>query len=230
MQAPLRPAAGPSFAKRIASALGLAILATLALAPAAHAQPSLLDSLLSSCHPDDIECTVKTAVEESVSTVNETAEPVVRRVEETVTTVENLVEETVTSLLPQQTPPAPAGNPGPGADNAPQTDPDQGPNVQRVRRQLDPATTRAAIPNALSAKAVQDLRHSSAQSVAGTTVQPTDRDPGFNARELSSKLAFPALLTLLLGMFLIVQSRFDRKEAKLVLAPLQAEEELLNFQ
>ena len=231
MQAPSRPAAGPSVTKRIVSAVGLAILATLALAPAANAQLSLLDPVSSSCHPNDIKCTVKTAVEESVSTVNETAEPVVRRVEETVTKVENLVEETVTSVLPHQTPTTPGGGHEPKMNDGPQEGGGgQESNLHGGPLGLDPATPRATIPNALSTKAARDLLHSSAQSFAGAAVGPTDRGRGFTGREIVSKVTFPALLTLLLGMFLVVQNRFDRREAKLVLAPLQTEEELLSFQ
>ena len=230
MQAPSRPAAGPFVTKRIVSVVGLAILATLALSPAANAQLSLLDPLLSSCHPNDIECTVKTAVEEGVSTVNETTEPVVKRVEETVSTVENLVEETVTSVFPQQTPTAPGKGHEPKMNDGPQEGGGQESNVHGSRLGLDPATTRATIPSALSTKAVQDLQHSSAQSFASATVRPTDRGRGFTGREIASKLTFPVLLTLLLGMFLVVQNRIDRREAKLVLAPLQTEEELLSFQ
>ena len=231
MQAQCRPATGRFSCKRFVSVLGLAILATLALAPAADA--SLLDPLLTSCHPNDIQCTVTTTVEGSISTVNEITEPVVRhvveQVEETVSTVEKVVEETVIPVLPSQTPGAPDRSHGPGI-----TDPGKGRDkestIQGVRRRQDPITRRATVPNALSTKTVQDLQHSSSQSVAGASGRAIDRGRGFTAREIASKLAFPMLLTLLFGMFLMVQSRIDRREAKLVLAPIQTEEELLSFQ
>jgi hypothetical protein len=44
------------------------------------------------------------------------------------------------------------------------------------------------------------------------------------------KLAFPLALSLMVVAFLMVQGRIDRKDAKLVLAPIDAEQELLSFQ
>lgn len=50
------------------------------------------------------------------------------------------------------------------------------------------------------------------------------------AGEAAEKLAFPLGLALMVGAFLMVQGRIDRKDAKLVLAPIDAEQDLLSFQ
>jgi hypothetical protein len=50
------------------------------------------------------------------------------------------------------------------------------------------------------------------------------------ALEAGEKLAFPLALGLMVVAFLMVQGRIDRKDAKLVLAPIDAEQELLSFQ
>jgi hypothetical protein len=46
----------------------------------------------------------------------------------------------------------------------------------------------------------------------------------------AEKLAFPLALGLMVVAFLMVQGRIDRKDAKLALAPIDAEQELLSFQ
>ena len=50
------------------------------------------------------------------------------------------------------------------------------------------------------------------------------------AVEATKKLAFPLGLALMVGAFLMVQGRIDRKDAKLALAPIDAEQDLLSFQ
>jgi hypothetical protein len=50
------------------------------------------------------------------------------------------------------------------------------------------------------------------------------------AVEATKKLAFPLGLALMVGAFLMVQGRIDRKDAKLVLAPISSEQDLLSFQ
>lgn len=50
------------------------------------------------------------------------------------------------------------------------------------------------------------------------------------AGEAAQKLAFPLALALMVGAFLIVQGRIDRKDAKLALAPIDSEQDLLSFQ
>jgi hypothetical protein len=49
------------------------------------------------------------------------------------------------------------------------------------------------------------------------------------ATEAAEKLAFPLGLALMVGAFLMVQGRIDRKDAKLVLAPIDSEQDLLSF-
>ena len=50
------------------------------------------------------------------------------------------------------------------------------------------------------------------------------------AKEAAEKLAFPLGLALMVGAFLMVQGRIDRKDAKLALAPIDSEQDLLSFQ
>ncbi len=50
------------------------------------------------------------------------------------------------------------------------------------------------------------------------------------AGEAVKKLAFPLGLALMVGGFLMVQGRIDRKDAKLALAPIDSEQDLLSFQ
>ena len=50
------------------------------------------------------------------------------------------------------------------------------------------------------------------------------------ATEAAEKLAFPLGLALMVGAFLMLQGRIDRKDAKLVLAPIDSEQDLLSFQ
>ncbi len=50
------------------------------------------------------------------------------------------------------------------------------------------------------------------------------------AQEAAKKLAFPLGLALMVGAFLMVQGRIDRKDAKLALAPIDSEQDLLSFQ
>ncbi|HJR46240.1 MAG TPA: hypothetical protein VJ927_11615 [Actinomycetota bacterium] len=50
------------------------------------------------------------------------------------------------------------------------------------------------------------------------------------AEEAVEKLAFPLGLALMVGAFLMVQGRIDRKDAKLALAPIDSEQDLLSFQ
>ena len=53
---------------------------------------------------------------------------------------------------------------------------------------------------------------------------------GEAAREALEKAAFPLGLALMVGAFLMVQGRIDRKDAKLALAPIDSEQDLLSFQ
>ena len=50
------------------------------------------------------------------------------------------------------------------------------------------------------------------------------------AVDATKKLAFPLGLALMVGAFLMVQGRIDRKDAKLALAPIDSEQDLLSFQ
>jgi hypothetical protein len=50
------------------------------------------------------------------------------------------------------------------------------------------------------------------------------------ATQAAKTLAFPLGLALMVGAFLMVQGRIDRKDAKLVLAPIDSEQDLLSFQ
>jgi hypothetical protein len=49
------------------------------------------------------------------------------------------------------------------------------------------------------------------------------------AAEAVQQAAFPLILTMLVGAFLMVQNRIDRKDPKLALAPVDSEHDLLSF-
>lgn len=68
-----------------------------------------------------------------------------------------------------------------------------------------------------------------------TLVEAPQRESFFDqlaqaAGDAVQKLAFPLGLALMVGAFLIVQGRIDRKDAKLALAPIDSEQDLLSFQ
>ncbi len=70
---------------------------------------------------------------------------------------------------------------------------------------------------------------------APATVAPPQRETFLTqltqaAVEATKKLAFPLGLALMVGAFLMVQGRIDRKDAKLALAPIDSEQDLLSFQ
>ncbi|HEV3472510.1 MAG TPA: hypothetical protein VG408_04805, partial [Actinomycetota bacterium] len=49
------------------------------------------------------------------------------------------------------------------------------------------------------------------------------------AAEAAQQAAFPLVLTLLVGAFLIGQNRIDRRDPKLAMAPIDSEQDLLSF-
>jgi hypothetical protein len=51
-----------------------------------------------------------------------------------------------------------------------------------------------------------------------------------SAADVAERIAFPLLLAFLVGGFVLVQNRLDRKDPKLALAALDAEEDLLGFE
>jgi hypothetical protein len=51
-----------------------------------------------------------------------------------------------------------------------------------------------------------------------------------SAADVAERLAFPMLLALAVGAFVLLQNRVDRKDPKLALAALDADEELLGFE
>ena len=69
----------------------------------------------------------------------------------------------------------------------------------------------------------------------GTSTVATSADEslvsqiGRIAAEAAKQMAFPLALTLLVGAFLTMQNRMDRKDPKLALAPVDSEHDLLTF-
>jgi hypothetical protein len=109
-------------------------------------------------------------------------------------------------------------------------------------------TAAASAKAAVAAERSQDLSTKAKESalarlernrrVQGTPVSliaPPERETFFTqladaAGEAAKKLAFPLGLALMVGAFLMVQGRIDRKDAKLALAPIDSEQDLLSFQ
>lgn len=66
-------------------------------------------------------------------------------------------------------------------------------------------------------------------TVATSTDESIVQQIGRIAAEAAKQMAFPLALTLLVGAFLTMQNRMDRKDPKLALAPVDSEHDLLTF-
>lgn len=194
----------------------------------------------------DVQVPVVTATPEPVGQVIKQVEQVVETVEETanktVETVKNVVDKTssgvketvdgVTSSI-TDTPKKDTTDHLDGDNDKPRND-NRGDDRNRNESPLDRAAgslrlaaEQASIrpePAGLAQVAPLDA------TVPPVTTGPSPLDRLADiAREATKQLAFPLALTLIVAGFLAIQGRLDRRDPKLVLAPVDSEQDFLSF-
>ena len=170
---------------------------------------------------------VEDVTEEATDTANETVDTV----EETVTDTTKDVTETVDETLnPEEgsvdTPPPPEEprEPGPGKGN--QGPNRNGPGERRGERGEERDERRPSGTGPVQERSVrpdlnQPLPAGSLARTSSKEILPADEDGlAESVLEAAKDFAFPLILTLLVGTFLAVQHRFDRRDPKLALAPV----------
>ena len=177
---------------------------------------------------------VQDAADDAQEDATEAADEVVDDVDQTIDDVQETVDDTLNPGGGPTTPPPPPPeedptDPPPG-EVGPSGTRIQGAGEERRQRELD---RRARSEGEGREEAVGPAR---IEPPAGTAAflgpatdisREDDRSLGESAIEAAKDFAFPLLLTLLVGAFLAVQHRVDRREPKLVLAPV--EHEFLSF-
>ena len=190
---------------------------------------------------DDTVSGIKDQAEGTVEDVNETVENVKEKADGAVGEVEKTIDETVN----------PGGGDNPSRPNAP-TEPgvggptrpkgkggSQGPRGTRERSNgpgrgpRGDARERRAPGSALSRSLIAPIKVDVELDAPGSPVSSTMRtelSPGLgeSAVEAIKDFAFPLVLTLVVGAFLLVQHMVDRKDPKLMFAPV--DQDLLSFE
>lgn len=169
---------------------------------------------------DPIVDTVTETVDEVVGTVEETVDPIVDTVEETVDevvgTVEDIVEDTID----------PIGGVEPVEPVAPTEGvPDRREGSGGTRAELDepadvPAVRRTDAPVGLGSFDVTLTSAPQLEPTAGIGLRGFRDGTGSAFANVIQGLAFPAILALVVAIFLAVQNRIDRRDPKLALAPV----------
>ena len=208
---------------RLRALFALPLLALLVLGGRAEA-----------CPLTDPQCAVDQAdktVEETVNDVPEVVEEVTDPVEETVDQVEETVEDTggdVQETVDETLDPETGGVDQP----SPPTDPDnRRPGDKGDDRKGRPRDEQRDIRSRGGAWRPDDRSSrppagsnepAPARLTASSQLEAPAGDGGLgeSAIEAIKDFAFPLILTILVGAFLAVQHRFDRRDPKLVLAPL----------
>lgn len=174
-------------------------------------------------------------IEEVVNSIDESTAPVKEAVGKlggtvggaaaAVTTAAQAVTKTVRETADKVV------NPKPDRKHSSNNTPNRNPNT---RTSNNAAASEAEVLGATFADALQRDAESpvigSADSLFG---QPAGESLisqiGRIAAEAAQQVAFPMLLTLLVGGFLFAQNRIDRSDPKLALAPVESEHDLLSF-
>lgn len=175
---------------------------------------------------DEVEKTLEGAVEEGVETGNET----VREVEETLEDTQEDLGETLNpgdDPEPPAPPTEPKDNDGP-RKNDPKDDVKDSEFERDLRNETSDETDQGLAgpgpidpPSTLPSGEVD----TAAARVSSTTLE---RERGDSPAEIAKRFAFPIVMTLLAGIFLVIQHRIDRRDPKFVLAPV--EHEYLSFE
>lgn len=174
---------------------------------------------------DDVEETLKDTADKAVEDVNETVEGT----EETVSEVEKDVNE-VLDPGNGSDPPAPPNPSPPGPGNRKDGEKDDDVRGGSEEPGDDAGTADDRRSGALGPAPTDPPDN---PPVAPSTPASAERSgPGEgiaeSALEAAKTFAFPLFMTLLVGIYLIIQHRVDRRDPKFVLAPL--EQELLSFE
>ena len=180
--------------------------------------------------------------EKTKETVNNTTQGAADTVQKTAGTVGQTVEDTSGGLVQ---------NPNLNVENP--LDRNKKGNKQGTGSKASgPASSKQGSPAARKAElaAAREARQNATDRMATVAAAERNRQPGplaaasaivpqresflsnlgEAAREALEKAAFPLGLALMVGAFLMVQGRIDRKDAKLALAPIDSEQDLLSFQ
>jgi hypothetical protein len=183
------------------------------------------------CAPTDLACATATVTEvtDPVTEVTDPVTEVTDPVTEPVGGVVDEVKKTVGSIVDEVPPlPAPPVNepPTPGESNSPgartesaDTSGDSG------NERSDPGSGSLVEPTVPVQALVRDAFVSGVDPGPGSDVRigpspPTER-AGVSLQDLvTAGLAFPVALVLIVGAFLLVQDRLDRRDPRLALAPV----------
>ena len=167
---------------------------------------------------------VENVTEEAPDTVNETVE---KTVVETAEDVAETVDETVNpggGSVDNPTPPEEPREPGPGGNNEGPDRNDRGERGdERVkgREQLRSGATDAMLDRSLQPDGDPPRFDGSVVRTSSENNGAEDQDGlAESVLEAAKDFAFPLLMTLLVGTFLALQHRFDRRDPKLALAPV----------
>lgn len=234
-------------ARAALAAIPLSLALTIAVAPAASAQALPLpdpDTVVAEVEAtagailSDATDTADEAVSEATQAVSETTEPLPDEVEEVVGTVTRPVESPVTGivetidetlpgtvgLIPDELTGPDNGGKEPGVSTATRSR-EPGPAVRGIRTAAlaDRGVDFGGLELAISAPPVE---HDSSPSATEPSLL---QQAGEAAIQGIIRVAFPLLLAIMVAAFLAFQGRVGRNDPKLVLAPLDHDQNTLTF-
>lgn len=232
------PSAGPNGPKEIRLDRGWAAEFSRVRLRALFALPLLALFLLGgraeACPLTNPQCTVDQAnktveetvkevpeiVEEASDPVEETVQQVEKTVDDTTSDVQQTVDETLNPGSAEVEPPSPPSEPkNPPAGGGKKDDPR---GNDRVRGQ-DTDTNGSAWRPDRSSDAGRSPAGTALETLTSSSeLERPSEDKGLaeSILDAARDFAFPLILTILVGAFLALQHRFDRRDPKLVLAPL----------
>ncbi len=191
---------------------------------------------------DDTVDKAEKVFQDTTETVDETVDKVQKEASGAVDTVEDTVEDVVGKPPDTPTDPTDPTKPtDPGKPHDPQDPPGtkgdprtRVKGAEHLRERGGQSGSGAGSAAGLGASRLLDPfgpRTPSSQtleSLAATPTKPPLDAFGQTVLDAAKQFAFPLLLTILVGVFLAVQSRIDRRAPKLALAPL--DQDLLSFE
>ncbi len=217
-------------------------LTAAALSLAAPAQACPLTN--PNCVVDKVEETANDTVHDLDETVDRTVEQVndtTEEVRETVDQVEETVDDTLNPPSEASDPPPPPTVPeDPGPEDPTPEDPPPGPKVkgqgiergrerERDRDGREREADRDAAAGPAPAEPPDNLPPQTLTPAAAEEPNAHARQSvGESAIEAVKDFAFPLILSVLVGIYVLVQHRVDRRDPKFVLAPV--EHEFLSFE
>ena len=175
---------------------------------------------------------VTNTVDETVDKVEDTAGNTVDQVKETAGNLTDTVDKTTDQVLnptDPTTPTKPTVNPDKPGPNRGPGDPKPGDRVRGRQQTRADRGDRRSSDGLLGGLrdprlATSFSREPATAAIADTSVTAMPRRPlesfGRAALDAVKKFAFPLLMTLAVGAFLLVQSRIDKRDPKLAFAPV----------